>query len=303
MAVSPPSGYLELAGHTVEYRVFGTAGAAALQGAPRIVLLHEGLGCIALWRDFPDRLAQALGEPILAWSRYGYGQSDVLAEPRPVRFMHDEAGAALPELLDHFGIAAPILVGHSDGASIALIHAGAGPAADQAAAAARGTPRHGQVAVVALAPHLFVEPVGLASIARARELFDTTDLEERMARYHRDPRRTFLGWSDIWLDPEFAGWNIEAEVARIRCPVLAIQGLDDEYGTLRQIHRLAELTPATRLLELPSCAHSPHQDQPDRVIEAITRFVQALSMTADSGTAPDSATSPAREPAAILRRG
>jgi pimeloyl-ACP methyl ester carboxylesterase len=255
---------LSLAGRRIEYEVFGPSAMP-----PRVALLHEGLGSIALWRQFPQQLAQSLGEPVLAYSRYGYGQSDVLAEPRTARFMHDEADGALAELLDEFAIASPILVGHSDGASIALIYAGHHPE----------RPR----AVVAISPHLFVEPISIESITLARQQFARSDLAERMTKYHRDAHRTFRGWNDIWLDPSFADWNIEAEVAEIRCPILAIQGEDDQYGTARQIGRIAELTAATRLLLLPGCGHSPHLDRPDEVVGAITRFIGEFAPDARSG--------------------
>ncbi len=245
-----------IAGRDIEYRLFGKPGARP----PRVVLLHEGLGCVEGWRGFAPALAQRLGEPVLAYSRYGYGRSQVLTHDRDVGFMHDEARHALPALLAHFGIAAPLLVGHSDGASIALIHA--------------GLPGSRVAAVVAMAPHLFVEPVTLDAIRQARIAFDQTDLPARMARYHRDPARTFDGWCNTWLDPRFADWNIEAQVAQIRCPVLAIQGVADQYGTMRQIESIAELCAETELLRLDDCRHSPHLDQPERVLSAIARFVQ-----------------------------
>lgn len=228
------------------------------------MLLHEGLGCIALWRDFPERLAQTVGRPVLAYARYGYGRSDVLAEGRrEVAFMHDEAVEALPEVLATFGIERPLLVGHSDGASIALIHAGRFP----------GTPR----GVVALAPHLFVEPVSLQSITDIAARFDASDLPDRMRRYHADPIRTFHGWSDIWLDPAFQHWNIEPEVAAIECPILAIQGTDDEYGTLEQVRRIRHLRPQAEIIEITGCRHSPQLDAPDTVLAAIARFTVGLS--------------------------
>ena len=227
-----------------------------------LVFLHEGLGCVSLWRDFPARLCEATGLPGLVYSRYGYGGSAPLAEPRGVGFMHDEAAAALPELLRAFGIRRPILVGHSDGASIALIHAGRFP----------GVAR----AVVAMAPHLFVEPVCTEAIAETSRAYETNGLRERLARHHRDVDGAFRGWADVWLDPAFPGWNIEAEVAASRCPILAIQGQEDQYGTMKQIDRIAELRPGARLLKLERCRHSPHLDRPDEVIAAIRDFVAGL---------------------------
>ena len=253
-----------LAKHQIDVAVFQPDAADASQShrTPRVVLLHEGLGCIALWRQFPVDLAKLLGEPVLAYSRYGYGQSEVLAEPRQVDFMHDEAAQALPQLLDHFDIAQAILIGHSDGASIALLHAALQPDRTKA--------------VVAMAPHLFTEPSGLSAIAQVRRDFDTTDLAQRLARYHRDPRRSFLGWSDVWLQPEFAAFNIEAQVAQIRCPVLAVQGRQDQYGTMRQIRRISELLPSAQRLELADCKHSPHLEQPTEVLSRIAQFIAEL---------------------------
>ncbi len=252
--------FLVADGRRLEFRVFHPS--AQPPRPLRVVLLHEGLGCLEMWRDFPGRLADALGEPVLAYSRYGYGRSDALTEPRTDRFMHEEARCALPALLEARGIAAPILVGHSDGGSIALLHAGMHPGVAQA--------------VVAMAPHLFVEPVTLDAIAQAREAFFHGDLASRLARYHTDPERTFRGWADTWLSAPFPGWSIEAEVAMIRCPVLAIQGEQDQYGTMRQIERIAELAPGSRLLKLPDCRHSPHLDRPDAVLAAIAEFVRTL---------------------------
>ncbi|HVL58817.1 MAG TPA: alpha/beta hydrolase [Burkholderiaceae bacterium] len=246
--------YVEAAGARLEYAWFG--GAACEEA---VVLLHEGLGSVALWRDFPQRLADNVGRPVLAYSRRGYGGSDPLRGPRGIEFMHDEARDVLPQVLRHFGIVRPLLVGHSDGASIALIHAGSYP--DVAAA------------VVALAPHVFVEPITIASIASISRRFAESDLPARMSRYHADPVQTFRGWADVWLDPQFAHWNIEAIVAASRCPILAVQGRDDEYGTMRQVERIAELRSGTRIVELADCGHSPHQDQPQRVLEAIGKFV------------------------------
>ncbi len=248
----------EIAGRRIEYALFPAHATRA-----RVVLLHEGLGCVAMWRDFPARLAQALGEPVLAYSRYGYGGSQVLEAPRTDRFMHEEARDALPALLEAFAIDRPVLVGHSDGASIALLHAGLYP----------GVVR----AVVAMAPHLFVEPVTLASIHRARAAY-AGELASRLARYHADPKRTFDGWADPWLSAAFPGWNIEPEVAAIACPVLAIQGAHDEYGTMRQVERIAELVRGAEVLELDACGHSPQRDRPDAVLAAIAGFVGGLDL-------------------------
>ena len=232
-----------------------------LDGAePELVFLHEGLGSIAQWRDFPQRVAAATGRRALVYNRYGYGNSEVLAEERVGSdFMHVEALRVLPELLKNLQVEEPILVGHSDGASIALIHAGAG---------------HAVRGLVVLAPHVFVEEGGLQSIREARKTFETTDLPQRLGKYHRDPRKTFYLWNDAWLAPEFKSWNIEAYLPRIRCPVLAIQGEEDAYGTMAQLDAIArQVSGPCELLELPRCGHAPHRDQPEAVLEKILDFV------------------------------
>jgi pimeloyl-ACP methyl ester carboxylesterase len=232
-------------------------------GEPTLVFLHEGLGSIRQWRDFPARLARASGCRALLYNRYGYGDSDVLAEPRVgVRFMHDEALLALPELLAGLGIQTPVLVGHSDGASIALIHAGAG---------------HPVRGLALLAPHVFVEDICVRSIEQARRTFETGDLRERLGKYHRDPARTFHLWNDVWLDPAFRRWNIEEYLPGVRAPVLAIQGEDDEYGTMAQLDAIArQVQGPCELLKLARCGHSPQRDQPEATLAALVRFVGAL---------------------------
>lgn len=240
-------------------------------GAPdkplRVVLLHEGLGSVAAWRDFPVRLAAAIDEPVLAYSRVGYGQSSPQEGPRDAGFMHHEAQVVLPALLDAMDIRQPVLIGHSDGASIALIHAGTrGSAAG----------RVGPLGVAVLAPHLFVEPVTIREIAKVRDGFESSGLGPRLARYHRDPSATFYGWADVWLSAPFRRWNIEAEVAAAACPLLAIQGEDDQYGTALQIGRIAALSAQAKTLMLPDCRHSPHQEQPAIVLAALTGFVAGL---------------------------
>jgi len=242
-------------GHRLEYAWHG----GASSDAPPMVMLHEGLGSLALWRDFPQRLADATHHRVLVYSRLGYGKSDPLPGPRGVDFMHAEALEILPQLLDSLGVHDPVLFGHSDGASIALIHA------------ARA---HRPVAgVVALAPHIFVERYGLDSIVAARRTYLDGDLREKLARYHDDVESAFWGWNDIWLHPDFGAWNIEALLPEIACPVLAIQGVDDEYGTIEQIDRLERGVRGARRLELAACGHSPHRDQPDAVLAAVTSFL------------------------------
>ena len=234
-------------------------------GAPVLVFLHEGLGSIRQWRDFPAKVAAATGRRALVFDRYGYGQSDVLAEARrDVRFMHDEAERAFPQFLGELKVENPVLIGHSDGASIALIHAGA------------GFPVRG---VVAMAPHVFIEPFGLRSIEKAAHAFETTDLKDRLGRYHRDARRTFYGWADVWLDPGFTSWDIRGDyLAKIACPVLAIQGVDDEYGTMAQLDEIGRhVKGPCRLVKLESCGHAPFRDQPEKTLAAVGDFVASCT--------------------------
>lgn len=226
------------------------------------MLLHEGLGCVAMWRDFPQKLAQATGCRTVVWSRYGYGASDPRGEPRTARYMHDEALHALPELLKVLKVEKPLLVGHSDGASIALIFAGAFPEVP--------------VGLVAMAPHSWVEEEALAGIREARAYYATSDWREKLRRYHPQPDAVFSAWNDTWLSAEFRDWNITEYLPNIRCPVLALQGLDDEYASLRQIEVIAEMAPDVDLLELADCRHSPHRDQPEAVLAAIAGFVDKV---------------------------
>jgi pimeloyl-ACP methyl ester carboxylesterase len=251
--------FVQAGGHRLEYARIDVGG----PGRPVLVLLHEGLGSVAMWRDFPHRLAHATASRVIAYSRYGYGNSDPLAGPRGVGYMHDEALVVLPELLDALAVDRPILVGHSDGASIALIHAGG------AGRAVAG--------VVAMAPHVLVEDVSIASIAAARDAYGASALRERLARYHADVDGAFGGWNDIWLAPAFRAWNIEAYLPRIACPVLAIQGEDDEYGTMDQVARIARGVRDVELVKLGDCRHSAHRDQPEAVIDAVSRFVDRVA--------------------------
>ena len=233
---------------------------ARLPERPVLLLLHEGLGCVALWRDFPEKLAAATGCRVLVWSRAGYGGSQAYQEPRTARYMHHEALVALPALLKALRVENPLLLGHSDGGSIALIHAGAFP---EVAAG-----------VVVMAPHEFVEEEALAGIREARQAWLSTDLPKKMARYHfEQAERVFLDWNNCWLSSEFADWNILEYLSGIRCPVLAIQGVQDEYGTMRQIEVIAEQLPGTQLLKLDNCGHSPQRDQQAAVISAVHDFV------------------------------
>ena len=276
---NPASEYLEVAGRRLEVRRIATsenegakAGAldrgAGAAGVPTLVFLHEGLGSVALWKDFPDRLSRALGWPALVYSRLGYGGSDPAPLPRPVTFLEDEALDALPRLLEAAGLDDVVLVGHSDGASIALVHAAAFP-----------LPPLGAVrAVIAEAPHVTVEEVTLTSIRRAGEAYRDGDLRRRLARYHADVDGAFWGFHDVWLDPAFASWTIEDRLGRIRAPVLVIQGADDPYGTLRQVESIRARSggPVEILVLEPPCGHSPHAERPDLVLAAMATFLRRI---------------------------
>jgi len=236
--------------------------------APLLVFLHEGLGSISMWKDWPQRACAAAGCRGLVFSRYGHGQSTPrqAGEQRPIHYLHDEARDVLPALFAALGIDArhdrPVLFGHSDGASIALLYAAMHP---QAVAG-----------IVVAAPHIFVEDITVANIRVARGVYLDTDLPARLARHHIDADAAFWAWNDTWLSPTFRAWNIEEYLPRIHCPVLAMQGVDDEYGTLEQIRGIRRGAPQTRLLEIPDCGHSPHKDRPDLVIAAVAGFVAGL---------------------------
>ena len=223
-----------------------------------ILMLHEGLGSISMWRDFPAALAAASGHEVIAWSRQGYGASDRLPERRDPGYMHREADA-LPALLDAVGVDQAYLLGHSDGGSIALI------------AAARSPER--VTGLILMAPHVYVEPLTVDSITAAKIAYETTDLGLKLARHHDDADHVFWHWNDIWLDPRFRAWNIEAMLSAIRAPALMIQGLDDEYGTMDHLDRIEAVLRDTRRLELSNCGHSPHRDQPAAVLAASVSFL------------------------------
>jgi pimeloyl-ACP methyl ester carboxylesterase len=236
-----------------------TIGAIAAD-RPTLVFLHDGIGSVRLWRDFPATVAVATGLPALVYSRRGYGDSDCYPGPRPVDYMHREARDVLPKLLAASGIMRPILIGHSDGASIALIYAGSGSGPVER--------------LVLLAPHVFVEDVTIAGIGQARDAYRTGDLRARLARYHRDPDHSFWGWNDIWLSPAFRAWNIEALLPPITVPVLVIQGEDDEYGTQAQCDAIRRGTGGRCTVEiLADCRHSPDRDQPAATLDAVVRFI------------------------------
>jgi pimeloyl-ACP methyl ester carboxylesterase len=235
---------------------------------PTLVLLHEGLGSVSMWRDFPDAVVERTGCACLVYSRAGHGTSPAPAAPRGVRFMHEEAAIVLPALLERFHIDAPVLIGHSDGGSIALIYAGA-----TFASASKGRRPRG---LILLAPHVFVEDCSLDSITRMRELYATTDLRARLAKYHADVDAAFRGWNDVWLDPAFRWWNIEEYLPAITCPVLVLQGEEDEYGTRAQVDAIAAQVRGPVETELLSrCGHAPHRECRELVLERIARFVES----------------------------
>ena len=224
---------------------------------PALVLLHEGLGSVGLWRGFDERVAEATGRRVVTFSRHGHGDSDPPPRPRTPSFMHEEALEVLPEVLEAWGVERPVLVGHSDGASIALIHAASHPV----------------TAIVVIAPHVFVEAMCLDEIRRAREAYETGGLRERMARHHRDPDAAFYGWNDVWLHPDFPQWDITGVLPRIDVPVLAIQGEQDQYGTMAQLDAIERgVSGPVRRVHLEA-QHSPHLEAPEATLQAIAGFV------------------------------
>jgi pimeloyl-ACP methyl ester carboxylesterase len=251
--------HIDVEGLRLEYRDLPAISAQR----STLMLLHEGLGCAAMWRDFPDRLAAATGHRVIVWSRAGYGGSQAESRARDADYLRREAHEALPALLAAMNIERPILIGHSDGGSIALLFAAAFPARP--------------VGIAVMAPHEFVEEVTLTGIRAARIAWNTTDLPQKLARWHRErAARVFTDWNDTWLSPGFRDWNIEDCLPKIRCPVLAIQGEDDEYATMRQIDVIAEKVPGAEILKLPRCGHSIPRDQPAAVLEALTAFIRRL---------------------------
>lgn len=255
------SGFLAVAGGRLEYARWGATG--PLEGPP-LVLLHEGLGCVSMWREWPAVLAAATAREVLAYSRFGYGGSSPAELPRPLDFMHREARCVLPQVIEQAGLERPVLVGHSDGGTIALLCAAAGE-----------VPLAG---VVTLAAHAFNEPRCIAGIEAARDAFRGGRLRERLSRHHGE--RTddaFRGWCDAWLDPRFEHWSIEDELAQVNVPALVVQGRDDAYGTLLQVDVIAKRTAGPcRTLVLDGCGHSPHRDRARTTTEAIVRFVAEL---------------------------
>ncbi|MBM3567643.1 MAG: alpha/beta hydrolase [Alphaproteobacteria bacterium] len=252
--------FLLAGGKRLEYRWLGPRPSAA----PTLVFLHEGLGCVSMWRDFPERLVAATGCGAMVYSRAGYGASDAVELPRPLAYMHDEA-ALLPEILGRLGIERAILVGHSDGGSIALIHAGSGKTGPSLLGA------------ITEAAHVFCEDISVRAIAAAREAWEQGDLRARLGRHHgANVDCAFLGWNRAWLDPGFCAWNIEAYLPAIAVPLLAIQGEDDEYGTMAQLDAIAAKSGGpVETLRLAACGHSPHRDQAEAVLARMAAFVAA----------------------------
>ena len=252
------SEFLDVEGLRIEFRFAGRAGARTTE----IVMLHEGLGSVSMWRDFPERLAEATGCRVLAYSRLGHGRSSPVRAPRGPDYHLKEARHWLPAVLDRLGLRRPLLFGHSDGATIALIHAAEFPG------------RAG--GVIAIAPHVKVEDITIEGLAKAKVAYETTRLRDRLAIYHDDVDAVFWDWNRTWLNPEFRGWNVEQLLSAITVPVLAIQGVADEYATLDQIESIRDAVPATELLVLAECGHSPHREQPAAVLAAARRFVDRL---------------------------
>jgi pimeloyl-ACP methyl ester carboxylesterase len=245
----------------IEYQWVG----ADDETCPLIIFLHEGLGSVAMWKDFPKQLCEAANCRGLVYSRPGYGKSTPrnANEHWQVDFIHRQAYEVLPALLEALAIDTekqkPWIFGHSDGGSIALLFA-----AKYSITTA---------GIIVLAPHILVEDVSISSIEKAKIAYQTTDLRSKLARFHDDVDSAFWGWNDIWLSPAFRHWNLTQAIKTITCPLLAVQGLDDEYGTLEQVHGIKRALPHAQLLELPNCAHSPHRDQLELLIDACVSFI------------------------------
>jgi len=260
-----PTGFLRIGAADLEYRMIGPAPEAA----PTIVMLHEGLGSVGLWGDFPDRLAAATGTGVFVYSRAGYGASTKVALPRPLDYMQIEALDILPKLLDRIGFRRGLLVGHSDGASIATIYAG-------------GTGDHRVRGVALIAPHFVVEDISVASIAEIKQAYESkaTGLKAKLKRWHGDVDNAFYGWNAAWLDPKFRCWNISEYLSYIRVPVTILQGADDQYGTIRQIEIAeAECYCPVEVTIIPGAGHSPHREAPEATLNAISEFAGCILST------------------------
>ena len=260
MTTLSPTGFLPIGGSELEYRMIGPAPA----DAPTIVMLHEGLGSAGLWSDFPDRLQAATGAGIFAWSRAGYGASTPVRLPRGIDYMHIEAQVVLPELLDQIGFRRGLLLGHSDGASIAAIYAGSHQ-------------DHRVEGVAMIAPHFIIENISVASIASIRIAYETAGLKAKLARWHKDVDNAFYGWNDAWLNPGFRSWDISEYLAYIRVPVAILQGADDAYGTLRQIEiAQQECYCPVDVTILAATGHQPHREAPAATLDAVAEFANAV---------------------------
>ena len=264
------SGWIEADGKRLEISTWGPPPGTA----PTIVMLHEGLGCVALWRAFPEILANATGWGVCAYSRAGYGHSDRAALPRKITYMTHEAAIVLPQVLSAIGFQSGVLLGHSDGATIAAEYLG-----EQEDMRVRG--------LILMAPHFFTEPEGLAEIDRALTTYETTDMRARMGRYHADPDHTFHGWRDAWLTPAFADWNVSDCIDYFRVPVLAIQGRQDQFGSLAQIEEVAARSYAPVELEvIEDCRHAPHLEQADIVRDLISDYLARLTRIEEAAGVP-----------------
>lgn len=252
-------GFLEVAGQRLEYRMVGPRPSEA----PTLVLLHEGLGCAGLWGDFPESLSAATGAGVFVYSRAGYGQSSPVSLPRPMSYMHDEARVALPAVLAAIGWQHGLLIGHSDGASIAAIYAGTHQ-------------DHRLDGIVLIAPHFIVEDVSIASIREAKTAYETTDLKAKLGRWHRDPDNAFRGWNDAWLDPAFRQWDISEQLAFIRVPMLIVQGANDQYGTVKQIEVAKDECYCPVEVALIDAKHTPQREAPDETLRVIADFSTRL---------------------------
>src|SRR6201746_1870907 len=260
MTALSPSGFLTIGASDLEYRMIGPAP----DDAPTIVMLHEGLGSAGLWGDFPEKLQAATGAGVFVYSRAGYGASSPVALPRPLDYMHVEALQVLPKLLDTIGFRRGLLVGHSDGASIAAIYAG-------------GTGDHRIRGLALIAPHFVVEDISVSSIAEIKAAYETTDLKAKLARWHRDVDNAFYGWNAAWLDPKFRDWDIGEYLAYIRVPVAILQGADDQYGTIRQVEiAQQECYCPVDVTIIPGAGHSPHREAPGATLETIAEFATRI---------------------------
>jgi pimeloyl-ACP methyl ester carboxylesterase len=260
MTTLSPTGFLRIGTAELEYRMIGPSPS----DAPTIVMLHEGLGSVGLWGDFPEKLQAATGAGVFAYSRAGYGASTPVRLPRPHDYMHIEAIDVLPKLLGAIGFRRGLLLGHSDGASIAAIYAGSHQ-------------DHRVEGIALIAPHFIVEDISVASIAAIKTAYETTNLKEKLARWHRDVDNAFYGWNGAWLDRKFRSWDISEFLAYIRVPIAILQGVDDVYGTMRQVEiAQEECYCPVDVTVIPGAGHQPHREAPGPTLDAITEFANAV---------------------------